>query len=82
MEGVVKRNISPPTGRRDKKLSWQPAPVSVETNCGSCVAEISINRHNVVEFRETEKRNGVVCCRPWFYLSLEGYRFSRSCEGG
>lgn len=21
-------------------------------------------------------------CRPWIYLSLEGYRWFRSCEGG
>ncbi len=33
MEGAVKRNTSPPSGPPDPTLSWQPAPVSVETNC-------------------------------------------------
>ena len=33
MEGAVKRNTSPPSGPPYPTLSWQPAPVSVETNC-------------------------------------------------
>jgi hypothetical protein len=42
----------------------------------------SIIHHNAVLSSETEKRHGGNDCRPQFYLSLEGYCFSRSCEGG
>jgi hypothetical protein len=82
MKGAVKRNTFPSTGRWERETSWTASPDSVETICGSGFAENSIIHQNVASSSETEKRHGGDHCRPQFYLSLEGYCFSRSCEGG
>lgn len=53
---------------------------SVETNSGSSVRMFRQFIEARFITRETEKPM-VVDCRPQFYLSLEGYCFSRSYEG-
>ena len=61
MKGAVKRNTSPPTGRRGYRHSWQPARVSVETIVVPAFVSIrAIHQYNVVVLRKLKSGMGIV----------------------
>ena len=83
MKGAVKRNTSLPTGRPGHNINpWQPAPASVERSVGFRLRQSFRWFIGILERCPELKSDKGHNCRPRFYLSLEGYCFSRSCEGG
>jgi len=68
MKGVVKTNISPPTGHRNRCSVMAASPASVEPNSWSSAFPLNIRFITTRQSSETEKRLAAPVCRPQFYL--------------
>jgi hypothetical protein len=83
MKGVVKTNISPTTGHRNRCSVMAASPASVEPNSWSSAFPRNIGRFITTrQSSETEKRLAAPVCRPQFYLSLVGLLLFQVVRGG
>ena len=82
MKGAVKRNTSPTAGRRvhNTPPGSQPRLRRAHLLIPAAASNSTLH-HNCGRLQKPKSDMGI-SCRPQFYLSLEGYCFSRSCEGG
>ena len=79
MKGDVKRNSSPLTGRSDTVVV-AASPCTVMNKPVSGILRCLRATHRRLCGQLNSMWDGM--SRPWIYLSLEGYRCFRSCEGG
>ena len=81
MKGDVKINTSPPTGRPDRRNIVAASLDSVETSVESGFLNVDRSSETWCRLQKL-KSERVILLSTIVYLSLKGYCFSRSYEGG
>src|SRR5215831_8909647 len=82
MKGQSRQNTSPPTGRREENLSWQPALLPLRRTTSTNFADI---RHLITTRCRLQKLKSnagraMIADHGSIRVSVD-YCFSRSCEG-